>query len=184
MPELTSVVISLLSFSTLLSDIFIVLSILAFTDLFLFKSRANLSRKFIKFLGNNSLILSFIVALVATSGSLFYSEIAAYLPCKLCWVQRIFIYSQVPMLAIAIIKNDKRIADYIIGLSLIGAFFSAYHYYLQRIPTSLAPCTTIGYSTSCSESFVMHFGYISIPVMALTSFCLILIFMISAKISK
>src|SRR6266536_1136501 len=36
--------------------------------------------------------VAFIVAAIATGGSLFFSEIAHFVPCELCWYQRICMY--------------------------------------------------------------------------------------------
>src|SRR3989338_190832 len=74
---------------------------------------------------------AFLVALFATLGSLFYSEIAHYTPCLLCWYQRIFKYPQVFLLGLGLVKRDKNIADYSLLLSVIGGILAAYHYLLQ-----------------------------------------------------
>ncbi len=125
-------------------------------------------------------LFSFLIALTATLGSLFYSEIAHYDPCKLCWFQRIFMYPQAILFGIALWKR-KDIRAYSIALSGIGAVIAGYHYLLQRgIAPSLA-CSAVGYSVSCSKIFVMNFGYITIPLMAFTAFVGIMIIQIVKK---
>lgn len=113
------------------------------------------------------------VALVAMVGSLIYSEIIGYEPCKLCWLQRIFMYSQVILLGMALFKKDYKIISYSIVLSIIGAIIAGYHYLLQLGVASGLPCSAVGYSVSCSQRFVMQYGYITIPMMALSAFVLI-----------
>jgi len=125
------------------------------------------------FIGTHGLWFSFVVALVATLGSLFYSEVAGYEPCKLCWFQRIFMYPQVILFGVALWKRDRDISDYALALSGIGAIIAGYHYLLQRGITPELPCSAVGYSVSCSQVFVMNFGYITIPLMAFTAFALI-----------
>ena len=126
----------------------------------------------------NALLFSFSVALLSVLGSLYYSEIAKYEPCVLCWYQRIFMYSEVFILGLALIKKEgKKIADYIITLSLIGACFAAFNYYLQVSRNNSFACSTVGYSVSCSETFFLNFGYITMPMMALTAFLIIASFM-------
>ncbi|MCX6731550.1 MAG: disulfide bond formation protein B, partial [Candidatus Parcubacteria bacterium] len=71
--------------------------------------------------GERAVLFSFIVALIATAGSLIFSEVLKLEPCKLCWFQRIFMYPQVFLLGTALFKKDKNIADYSIFLSVIGA---------------------------------------------------------------
>ena len=133
------------------------------------------------FLNRNALLFSFIVASVATLGSLFYSEIAGYEPCKLCWFQRIFMYPQMVLLGMALWKEDWGIADYSIALSSIGALIAGYHYLLQTGLASSLLCSAVGDSAACSQRFVYQFGYVTIPLMALTAFILILLMLTKKK---
>lgn len=130
----------------------------------------------IHFFGKNSLIFAFIVALAATTGSLFYSEVIGFEPCRLCWFQRIFMYPQVVLLGLALLRRDHGIALYSITLSIIGAVIATYHYLLQIGVSPSLSCQAVGYSISCSSKFVLQFGYITIPMMALTAFLLIIFF--------
>ena len=127
------------------------------------------------FFGKHAIVLIFIVALVSTLGSLFYSEVAGYEPCKLCWLQRIFMYPQVFLLGIALWKKDKNIVDYSLVLSVIGALIAGYHYLLQLGIAPELPCSAVGYSVACSKVFVMNFGYITIPLMALTGVVMLIL---------
>lgn len=127
--------------------------------------------------GNKALLFSFIVALIATAGSLIFSEVLKLEPCKLCWFQRIFMYPQVVLLGLATLKKDKNIANYGIVLSIIGAIIAAYHYFLQIILVPKSFCPAIGYSVSCSDTFAPIFGYITIPLMAFTAFVMIILFL-------
>src|SRR3989344_891860 len=131
----------------------------------------------IKFLAKYGLLFSFIVALTATLGSLFYSEIAGYIPCTLCWYQRIFMYPQIIILGLALIKKDQKIFNYSLALSAIGLIIALYHYLMQLGVVSGLSCSLVGYSVSCVKQFVMQFGYITIPLMSLTAFSLIVIFL-------
>lgn len=140
------------------------------------------NRKIGVFLGENALLFSFIVALIATLGSLFYSEAAHFEPCKLCWFQRILMYPQTILLGLALFKKDKNILGYAFWLSLTGAVIALYHYLLQiGIAPSLS-CSATGYSASCSQRFVMNFGYITIPMMALTAFLMNIVFAAAQKL--
>jgi|CXWL01.1.fsa_nt_gi disulfide bond formation protein DsbB len=125
------------------------------------------------------LILMFIVALTATLGSLFFSDIAGWTPCKDCWFQRIFMYPQVFLLAVALWRRDRTIAYSIIILSLVGMIISIDHYVdqvsLALHPVSadnpLVPCDGTG--VSCAKTQIhFTFGYITLPMMALTGFLL------------
>lgn len=144
--------------------------------------RNTITKKILMFFGKYAIVFAFLIALTATLGSLFYSEILGYNPCKLCWYQRILMYPQVLLLGFAYWRKDKNIVDYSIILSALGAGIAFYHYLLQRnIVQEILPCSAVGYSVSCAEKFVMTYGYITIPLMALSAFLLILILMIIKK---
>lgn len=137
-----------------------------------------ITRKVLRFFGRHATLCAFSVALVATLGSLFYSEIAGYTPCKLCWYQRILMYPQVLLFGLAYIKKDKHLTDYTSLLSFLGTGIALYHYLLQRgTIKEVIPCSTVGYSVSCAEKFVMTYGYITIPMMSLSAFLLIFLLM-------
>lgn len=131
-------------------------------------------KKLVKsFLDKNVLAFAFTISLAATLGSLFYSEIAGYTPCKLCWFQRIFMYPQPVLFAIALWKKDLAIIKYSLALCLIGGSIALYHYLVQTGIVPSGSCGVVGYSVSCSQRFVMEWGYITIPMMSLTAFGLI-----------
>lgn len=125
------------------------------------------------FLGKNAIILAFLVSLMATSGSLFYSLYAGFIPCELCWYQRIFMYPLAILFGLALIKKDNNIIDYTLALSSVGALISLYHNYIYYQKTASTFCVL---GESCIVKYVFEFGYITIPMMALTAFSSIIIF--------
>lgn len=136
----------------------------------------------------HGLLLMFIVTVVAMLGSLFMSEIAGWTPCKDCWLQRICLYPEVLLLGMALWKNDRHIARYILALSIIGICFSTYHYWIQMqnivaSPTNPAtPCDASG--VSCVKTPFLIFGYITIPLMAWTAFFLTIVGSLSMLLSR
>ena len=138
-------------------------------------------KKTLAFFGKNATIFAFIVALTATLGSLFYSEIAGFEPCKLCWFQRIFMYPQAILLGIALYQRDKTFAIYSLWLSVLGLIIAGYHYGLQLGFLPEIPCSAVGYSSKCSQRFILNFGYITIPMMAFTAFAMITLFMAAQR---
>ncbi|BCG59414.1 disulfide oxidoreductase [Paenibacillus sp. URB8-2] len=137
-------------------------------------------KSFSGFLSRYGLYLAWFVSLVATAGSLYLSEVLKYEPCKLCWFQRIFMYPQVLLLGIATYRNDKRIVPYVLPLSVIGGSISLYHYAEQKIPAlgKVLPCT-IG--VPCTKDYLNFFGFITIPLLALTAFILIALMLWNAR---
>lgn len=108
-------------------------------------------------------------------------------PCKLCIYQRIVIFPQVVILALALWKKHHSIiTDYAIALACIAIPISIFHYMLQMSDApavhSFAPCDVTGQAPSCSGYYVIMYNYITIPMMALTTSALIVILMINRKI--
>lgn len=176
----TSLINQILAVGTIVAQLFIAVAVLYY--LFCRKQEncfIPLVRNFFNFVGKNGIALAFAATLAATLGSLSYSEIIGYEPCKLCWFQRIFMYPQVILLGIALWKKDSREALYCLVLSVAGAAIAGYHYLMQVGIAPSLPCSALGYSVSCSQRFVMQFGYITIPMMSLTAFALMIIFLLA-----
>src|SRR5690625_286503 len=118
------------------------------------------------------LLMIWIQALIATLGSLFYSEVMGFTPCELCWVQRIFMYPLVMIYGVAALKKDLSIALPGLFLSGIGMFISAYHYLLQKLPSLHEVGASCGI-VPCNTEYVNYFGFITIPFLAGTAFIII-----------
>jgi disulfide bond formation protein DsbB len=112
--------------------------------------------------------LALLVALVATLGSLTYSEVVGFEPCRFCWYQRIAMYPLVPVIAVGAITRDPNLRRYVLPLSLIGAVISAYHYLIEWFPQLEGNACSA--TVPCSVRVVEVFGFVSIPFMALCGF--------------
>ena len=113
--------------------------------------------------------LAWVIALVATVGSLFFSEVMGLPPCILCWYQRIAMYPLVLLIGSGIIMRDSRMKNYALPLCLGGLVISIYHnlLYYGIIPESIIPCTA---GISCTSRQIEWLGFITIPLMALVAF--------------
>lgn len=129
------------------------------------------------FIVNYGLYLAWVVALTATLGSLYFSEIREFVPCELCWIQRIFMYPLTIILGIAAFTNEISIRKYVLPLSLIGNGVSLYHYLVQKVPgfADIKPCVQ---GVPCNIQYINWFGFVTIPFLALTAFTLINIILI------
>jgi len=165
--------VQFLSILTLASNILFVLLGLTFLVSFIHKSTKQYWKKIEKYFAKNASKFALIVSLTATLGSLYFSEIRGFEPCKLCWLQRIFMYPLPLILAISLYKKMKEVWNYIIPISTIGMAIAAYHYYYQVTGNTLIPCSTVGFSVSCSERFFTYWGYITIPWMSFSAFAII-----------
>lgn len=130
--------------------------------------------KFVLSLGNiikkNGLVLSLLVVVIGTISSLAYSIIIGYEACVLCWVQRVLIFPQVIILGVALLKKYKDVFSYVIGLNVIGIVVSSYQFYTQLVGDA---STCVINSVSCSLVQFTEFGYITIPMMSLTTFIVV-----------
>jgi len=126
---------------------------------------------------SKSLLLAWVAAIIATLGSLYFSEVMHFIPCTLCWYQRIFMYPLVIFLGIAVYRNDKKIYQYVLPLSIIGILISGYHTILQKIPylQQFEMCTS---GVPCSKDYINWLGFITIPMLALIAFIIITISMV------
>lgn len=120
----------------------------------------------------NLLLFMWVVALSATMGSLYFSEIRGYEPCELCWIQRIFMYPLVLIIGIAYLQRNARIAMTTAVLSIIGGAISLYHYGIQKVDFLSDSAPACG-RVSCTGEYINLFGFMTIPFLALTAFALI-----------
>ncbi|HET6949658.1 MAG TPA: disulfide bond formation protein B [Acidimicrobiales bacterium] len=123
-----------------------------------------------------ALPLAAAVATVATLGSLYYSEVANFPPCRLCWYQRICMYPLAVILIVAALRRDRLVRWYGLPLALIGAGISTWHVLVERYPTlESGSCDP---TNPCSLIWVEKLGYLTIPTMALSGFAAIALLLV------
>jgi hypothetical protein len=130
------------------------------------------ARAIVETVSGSALMLAWIVALTCTLGSLYFSEVAHFEPCKLCWFQRIFMYPLSIILGIAAFRRDRGVRWYVLPLAGVGLCISVYHYIIERFPdldavscSAVTPCTYIWFET---------FGFVTLSFMAAAGFALVL----------
>jgi disulfide bond formation protein DsbB len=119
-----------------------------------------------------ALWLAFAVALTATLGSLYFSEVARFTPCVLCWYQRIAMYPLVVVLGMAALRGDLGVRRYAAPIAVIGALISLWHIGVERLPGVPQGACSVG--VPCDLIYIERFGFITIPVMALVGFLAVL----------
>ena len=139
------------------------------------QSRSNASLTYVFF--------AFLVSLTATLGSLFFSEIMNFIPCSLCWYQRIFMYSLVFLFLTNLLFPDDKIFKYSISLAVSGWIISIYHNLLMFgiIPEKLSPCIQ---GVPCSTQYINWLGFINIPLLSFFAYTTILILLLKIKNTK
>ena len=123
--------------------------------------------------------LAWVPALVAMFGSLYFSEVKGFIPCTLCWYQRILMYPLSVIILVGIIKQDEFLPTYVLPFSIVGIGVSSYHYLLQT--GVLSDATTCSTGIPCSLRYINWGGFITIPFLALTAFVMITIIMAATK---
>ncbi len=124
--------------------------------------------------------LAFLVSAIATGGSLFLSEVANFIPCELCWYQRIFMYPLAIVTLLAAIANDHRVARYLLPLPVLGAGVSVYHLLVENSVVKEAQSCSFSAPGGCATKWINEFGYVTIPTLALTGFALVFGFLLLA----
>lgn len=120
-----------------------------------------------------TLLYSLIISAIATVGSLFFSEVMEFTPCKLCWYQRIAMYPIAVIFLLGFWKSDKSALIYSLPLTIIGLLIAIYHNLLtwEIIPETASPCVE---GVPCSHVWINYLGFITIPFLSMTAFTLLL----------
>ena len=166
MPAYVEIINKILSIGTIFLQLVILLLI---ANLVFFRHQNNIVLLFFK---KYTFYLGFLVALGAVLLSLFYSEIAGFPPCELCWVQRIFLYPQLILFGMELYKKDRSIVDFSIAFAIFGSLVSIYHVYIENGGSSSLGCAALtpanANQVSCAIRYIYEFGYVTMPIMALT----------------
>ena len=137
-------------------------------------SRSTSARAIISAFAPWALPLAAAVTTTCALGSLYFSEIVHYKPCKMCWFQRTMMYPLAILLIIAVIIKDKKIWRYAVPLASIGLTISTYHWLLERIHSLDTGVCDV--DVPCEFVWFQHFGFVTLPFMAFTGFLAVLVF--------
>lgn len=135
-----------------------------------------------KFVHRYAMLAAMYFAFMTVAASLFYSEVLGFAPCGLCWLQRVFLYPQAVLFAVAVWKRDeRRIADYSIALSVLGGIIALYHTYIQAGGNVLLPCPAVSLAADCARRTFFEFGYVTFPLIGLTSCIFLIVLMVYVR---
>jgi disulfide bond formation protein DsbB len=118
------------------------------------------------------MMVGFVLALGTMVFPLIYSEVFGFVPCGLCWLQRIFLFPQTFILAAALWYKDKAAARYGIVLSVPGLLIALYQYYLQMGGGSFIACPAA--AGDCARRYIFEFGFVTMPFMAVAAFAFLI----------
>jgi disulfide bond formation protein DsbB len=174
-----AVAIGLAALAVVVQAALVLLALLALAALVSPKARGWL-RELRATIAGTELWVAWGVALTATLGSLFFSEVSDFVPCRLCWFQRIAMYPLAVLLLIAALRRDFRGgALYALAFPVVGGLVSIWHVYIEINPDAEPSSCRI--AAPCSTKWIDEIGYVTIPVLALTAFAAILALLLMAR---
>jgi len=157
---------------TLLANTVVVVAVvLGLAALVSTRARA-VGRAVLSAVGPSAQLLAWIVAAVTTLGSLYYSEIANFVPCRLCWYQRICMYPLAVILLVGLLLRDRRVRWYALPFVVIGTPISLYHWLVERVDF-FAKSSSCSAEAPCTVPWFQELGYVTLAFMALSAFLLI-----------
>jgi disulfide bond formation protein DsbB len=179
MPTYVEVINKILSLGTIFIQVVILLLII---NLVFIRHREN---KVLLFFKKYTFYFGFLFSLSAVLLSLFYSNIVGFPPCELCWVERIFLYPQLILFSMELYKRDRSIVDFSIVFAILGSIVSIYHVYIENGGSSSLGCAVLAPTNlnqvSCAFRYIYEFGYITMPIMALTLSLFIILILLNYK---
>jgi disulfide bond formation protein DsbB len=127
-----------------------------------------------------ALPLALAVAAVAMAGSLYFSEVAHFTPCRLCWYQRICMYPLSITTLLLALANDHRPARYLLPFPVVGSGIAVYHLLVENGVVGQSSSCLISAPGGCGVKWIDELGYVTIPTLALTGFALAFAFLLLA----
>ena len=114
------------------------------------------------------------VTTTCTLGSLYFSEIVGYVPCRLCWYQRAAMYPLAAILIWFTVRRTESIAFVTVPIAAIGGAISIYHWLYERWPAlDTGVCSK---DVPCSAVWFETFGFVTLAFMAFTGFFATIVF--------
>lgn len=156
---------------TLLANAVVVAALVLALAALVSRSARRFAGHVVDLVGPSSKLLAWLVAAVATAGSLYFSEIAPYVPCRLCWFQRICMYPLAAILLVGVLLKDHRARWYAAPFVVVGVPLSSYHFLMERgVFSESSSCAA---TVPCAVPWFTELGYVTLAFMALSGFLLI-----------
>lgn len=112
-------------------------------------------------------------------GSLYFSDIADYAPCKLCWYQRICMYGIALVSLVGVVRRERVAAPYVTVLASVGLVISAYHYLVEWFPRLESDVCSL--DVPCTTVWFRMFGFVTLPFMAGVAFLSVILVMAAER---
>jgi disulfide bond formation protein DsbB len=156
---------------TLVANAAVVVAVLLGIGALVSGSVRSIAVRLVDRVGPSARVLAWLVAAVATVGSLYYSEIADFVPCRLCWFQRICMYPLAAILLVGLLLRDHRVRWYAAPFVVVGAPIALYHWLVER--GVFADSDACSATVPCAVPWFEELGFVTLAFMALSGFLLI-----------
>ena len=120
-------------------------------------------------LSPHALFLAWAFTCVGLLASLFLSEVRGWMPCALCWYQRICLWPLALILGLAWLRKREDLAGFVLPQVALGLAIAVYQVFIQEIAHRdvLGLCPA---GPNCATKFDVGLGPISIPMLSLAAF--------------
>jgi disulfide bond formation protein DsbB len=135
--------------------------VMAVASLFI---KTGFTSKLLDYISKYSLVIVAVLSLGGIFGSLLYSNFVGFIPCELCWWQRVLLYPQSIIAIVALWKKDRRVLSTLLIMSILGLIVALYQVYLQHWPDPNSFCS-VG-TSDCSRIYVQFMGFLTMPAMS------------------
>jgi disulfide bond formation protein DsbB len=156
------------------------LALLGLTIVLLYDYLFNRSVWYQRFLAKYVWYMLMLVSISGVATTLLYSEYFGFVPCSLCWLQRIALYPQAIMSVVAYKVRDQVFFPlYGIVISAIGLVVAVYHYIYQMVPKEVLqagalPCLADG-TADCADKVMNVFGFVTFPMLSAITFAFLIV---------
>ena len=118
------------------------------------------------------IFICWLTSLIASAGSLFFSEVMEFPPCALCWYQRIALYPLFFIFIVGAFRGARETFSFSLPLVVLGWLIAIYHnlLYYEIVPESASPCRE---GVLCSTVYIEWLGFITIPMLSFLAFSII-----------
>jgi disulfide bond formation protein DsbB len=132
-----------------------------------------------KLIQDYSIPVALVLSIAGLLGSLYFSEVKNFIPCVLCWYQRIALYPLVLIFSIAIATRDTGVWRYALPLSVISLGIGVYQLLLVYGVITASSACSVG--VSCVAITWSLFGFITIPLLAFLEALIITVILIAYR---
>ena len=139
----------------------------------LLAGRVRMAARIVSAIGAQRNAITLAIGATATAGSLYFSEVAHYIPCRLCWFQRVAMYPIGVLALVGLLRRDRGARWYVVPFAAVGLPISVYHYLIEWKPgLDTGGCALFG--PACTDIWFRTFGFATLAFMALCGFAAVL----------